>query len=666
MSGALKAVEEEGDERFQMHHRARRFHHLRASLAPVVAALIAIALLCGVGMVALVESNDTVRKDAQQRIESNRDSAIRAISRQAGDLMRTIETYAGNPAVIGGLTSATGELAAEEQMGLLARSKGAPAVILSNLKGDNVAIAPPLPDLLGKNFAFRDWFKGAQRTGKPYVSSGYRSVAPGNPLVVGISTPVFHGRTRVGYLTILGQLDQVRAVAEGARQDDGVIITVTDQTGQQLTQALPVDSRGEPTSTTVTEATRAALEGQNVNVVGEHDLASAASVAGIGWTVTASLPTAVAMAPAAGFRQSLALTLCAALLLVLLFAGFSIRASRRRAADHDVVAVERARLTALFAASPIGILECNAERTVLTVNDALSTMLGYEPDELTGVHAPEVLLPHQFADVDADMTAVLSGEIDHYSRERLFRAKDGTLVPAHTSVIVVREGNGEVRSIVAFVVDQREQKRVESALRESEERLTELALHDELTGLPNRRLLFTRCTEAFTAAREAGIEGTSIAALFIDLDGFKPINDHYGHDTGDQLLVEIADDLRACLDPLDTVARVGGDEFVVLLADYLGHEHLLAIAERTAHAVRRTVGANGHTLQVTASVGVASIDLAIEPNARPDQLLGRADAAMYLAKERGPDRREVFRSTLDRDVHLPNPRAELPGPRVAL
>ena len=126
-------------------------------------------------------------------------------------------------------------------MGLLARSKGAPAVILSNLQGDNVAIAPPLPDLIGQNFAFRDWFKGAQQTGKPYVSSAYRSVAPGNPLVVGVSTPVFRGNTRVGYLTILGQLEQVRAVAEGARQDDGVVIAVTDQSGQPLTAALPVD-----------------------------------------------------------------------------------------------------------------------------------------------------------------------------------------------------------------------------------------------------------------------------------------------------------------------------------------------------------------------------------------------------------------------------------------
>jgi PAS domain-containing protein len=391
--------------------RARRLRaRLRPVATPLLAGLTAIALLCGVGIVALHESTEALQLDAQERITSNRDSAIRAINRQAADLMRSIETYAGTPAVIAGLTP-TGEAAAEEQMGLLARSKGAPAVILSNLAGDNVAIAPPLPDLIGENFSYRDWFKGAQQTGKPYVSSAYRSVAPGNPLVVGISTPVFRGNTRVGYLTILGQLEQVRAVAEGARQDDGVVITVTDQTGQPLTSSLPIDRRGEPTGSTVDDATKRALKGESVNMIGEHDLASAARVPSIGWTVTASLPTAIAMAPAHAFRKSLALTLGAALLLVLLCTAFAIRSARRRAVEHDVVEVERARLTTLFAASPIGILECDATGVIVTVNDALSEMLGYVPGELVGQRAPDALQPHQAADVDADMTAVLSGKL---------------------------------------------------------------------------------------------------------------------------------------------------------------------------------------------------------------------------------------------------------------
>ncbi|MCW2542937.1 MAG: hypothetical protein JWM40_489 [Frankiales bacterium] len=639
---AARAVEEVGRKGRHVKpgsHAQRWRSAVLSTKGPLVAALLACALLVGVGVVALNESTAAITRDAQVRLDSNRAAAVRALTRQASDLIRTMQTYAGEPNVPAALTSPTPATrnAAEADLTVLAHSKGAPAIVVTDLSGRAIAIGPPQPALRGADLSSRDWYIGVKRTGKPYLSSAYPSIAPGAPLVVGIATPVLQGTKRVGYLAILGGLDQVRAVADSARNDDGVTIAVTDQLGQLLTN-------GE---------------------AGQDDLTSAAAVPGIGWTVAASLPKDIALQPQAAFRNSLELTLGAALLLILLFTGVAILATRRRVAEHEVIAVERARLATLFAASPIGILECDAEGTVVKVNEAMSEMVGYDPDELLGLHAPAVLLANQLADVDADMSAVLAGDVDQYSRERLFLAKDGTLIPAHTSVIVVR-GHGDQRNVVAFVVDQRKQKRIESALRASEERLTQLALHDELTGLPNRRLLFTRCTEAFDAARLAGIEGTSIAALFIDLDGFKPINDHYGHETGDQVLVEIADDLRACLDPLDTVARVGGDEFVVLVADYLGHEHLLTIAERAANAVRRTVSGGGLDLHVTASVGVASIDLAVEPDARPDQLLSRADAAMYLAKERGPDRREVFRSTLDRDVQLPSPRAELQDPRVSL
>ena len=103
-------------------------------------------------------------------------------------------------------------------MGLLARSKGAPAVILSNLTGDNVAIAPPLPALLGQNFGFRDWFKGAQQTGKPYVSSAYRSVATGAPARRRRQHAGLPWQHRASYATSSASCNEVPMVAEGARQ----------------------------------------------------------------------------------------------------------------------------------------------------------------------------------------------------------------------------------------------------------------------------------------------------------------------------------------------------------------------------------------------------------------------------------------------------------------
>jgi diguanylate cyclase (GGDEF)-like protein len=180
-----------------------------------------------------------------------------------------------------------------------------------------------------------------------------------------------------------------------------------------------------------------------------------------------------------------------------------------------------------------------------------------------------------------------------------------------------------------------------TARRRAEQRLTELALHDELTGLPNRRLLLERCERAFVAAR-SGRSGSSVAALFVDLDGFKPINDRAGHDKGDEVLVSIAHDLQGVMRPTDTVARLGGDEFVVLLAQDDGLAYLRTVADRIGTTVRRQVMVEGTALPVSASIGIARVDLALEPEVAPEQLLRRADAAMYRAKERGRDRHDVF------------------------
>jgi diguanylate cyclase (GGDEF)-like protein len=186
-----------------------------------------------------------------------------------------------------------------------------------------------------------------------------------------------------------------------------------------------------------------------------------------------------------------------------------------------------------------------------------------------------------------------------------------------------------------------------TARRAAEQRLTQLTLHDELTGLPNRRLLVERCERAFARARSGRSESSSVVAFFIDLDEFKPINDGAGHETGDQVLIAVANDLQACLRPTDTVARVGGDEFVVLLEqDGQGQDSELAylrtVADRIVSVIRRQVITDKATLTLTASVGIGRVDLSLEPDANPDQLLRRADAAMYRARERGRDRYDVF------------------------
>ena len=238
---------------------------------PLGAALLAVALLCGVGWVAVHEASTTVQRDAQTRVQSNRDAAVRALVREMDDFKRTVATSSVNKVVIEGLRAPTPEGLGlvQDQLSALARSQNSPAAFLSDAVGRNVAIYPVQPELMGKDFSFRDWFQGASRTGRPYVSSAYISAASGHPLVVGVPAPVFDGSQRIGYVTVLWQLESVRAVAEGSHRDDDVTIAVTDQRGQPLTGSLSVDDRGQPLQAPVSAATTQALAGRSISTI--HD-----------------------------------------------------------------------------------------------------------------------------------------------------------------------------------------------------------------------------------------------------------------------------------------------------------------------------------------------------------------------------------------------------------
>jgi diguanylate cyclase (GGDEF)-like protein len=171
---------------------------------------------------------------------------------------------------------------------------------------------------------------------------------------------------------------------------------------------------------------------------------------------------------------------------------------------------------------------------------------------------------------------------------------------------------------------------------EVEQQLSHLALHDALTGLTNRVLLRDRLAQALARRGTGSTGSTGVRLLFLDLDGFKTVNDSLGHAVGDQVLVEVADRLRGTLRPEDTVARLGGDEFAILLEDEPEHA-ALAAAERVLAALREPLVVQGRSLVVSASIGIASGGGIIEA----DELLRNADLAMYAAKERG-DRIQRF------------------------
>jgi len=175
-----------------------------------------------------------------------------------------------------------------------------------------------------------------------------------------------------------------------------------------------------------------------------------------------------------------------------------------------------------------------------------------------------------------------------------------------------------------------------SARKLVEDELLHRAVHDVLTGLPNRQLLLDRLTMALArTAREPGVGATLV---FLDLDDFKDVNDSFGHGAGDELLVQVAERLSAAVRPTDTVARYGGDEFVVIFvgdASRPGDAHLFA--ERLAGQLKEPFTIAGLEVTTTASLGVA---ICADGNARPEDVIREADAAMYRAKLAGRDRIE--------------------------
>jgi diguanylate cyclase (GGDEF)-like protein len=184
----------------------------------------------------------------------------------------------------------------------------------------------------------------------------------------------------------------------------------------------------------------------------------------------------------------------------------------------------------------------------------------------------------------------------------------------------------------------------------SEAALALQALHDPLTALPNRALFLDRLRGALDRSRRTG---APVAVLFLDVDGFKQINDTLGHGAGDRLLTELADRFRAMLRPMDTVARFGGDEFTFLFEGLESAEEAGLVAERVTRSASLPLILAGQERTVSISIGVYLVD---DPEEQIDDVIRQADTAMYRAKESGGDRFEVFEEVM----------AQLPGPRSHL
>ena len=299
---------------------------------------------------------------------------------------------------------------------------------------------------------------------------------------------------------------------------------------------------------------------------------------------------------------------------------------------------EKLRLAAtVFTSAQEGIVITDRHANIIDVNDAFTRITGYTRDEALGRNPRFLSSGRQGRDFYETMWRSLH-ERGFWLGELWNRHKDGTLFAELLSISSVRGDNGDIQNYVALLTDVTEQKAYK-------ERLEHIAYHDSLTNLPNRALLSDRLHQAIAQARR---HATTVAVVYLDLDGFKEVNDGFGHDVGDRLLIEIAGRLQNALREEDTVARLGGDEFVVVLVGLPDPGACADLLPRLLAAATRPLRVDDQVHEISASLGVTFFP---QPDpVDPDQLLRQADQAMYQAKLDGKNRFHLFDAEQDRNV----------------
>ncbi|WP_434782313.1 sensor domain-containing protein [Ferrovum myxofaciens] len=284
---------------------------------------------------------------------------------------------------------------------------------------------------------------------------------------------------------------------------------------------------------------------------------------------------------------------------------------------------------AYFERSMVGMATTASDRRWIEVNPALCEMLGYSNAELTGMSWEDITYTEDLALNRQLFERVVSGKLDEYEFDKRFFKKNGDIIYTHVAARAVRNPSGMLDYLVVLVDDL-------TLLRKQQLELERRVYYDTLTNLPNRALLTDRLEHALAQLKRSN---GLVAVCFIDLDGFKQVNDTYGHALGDHLLVAVGKRIHDACRTTDTVARFGGDEFVVIIEGNSDQSECLFLLQRIQETIGQPFQIEGHWLKISASIGVT---LCPDDVSDGEVLLRHADQAMYLAKQSGRDKIYFF------------------------
>jgi diguanylate cyclase (GGDEF)-like protein/PAS domain S-box-containing protein len=313
------------------------------------------------------------------------------------------------------------------------------------------------------------------------------------------------------------------------------------------------------------------------------------------------------------------------------YIGYCLDITERKEAEECLLVT-----ASVFESSQEAILITDANNKIIEVNPAFTLITGYSREEVLGRNPKLLNSGRQDNDFYAAMWCSLTQK-KAWRGEIWNRRKTGEIYAELLSISVICDNEGRVRRHVAVFSDI-------SYLKEHENELSRIANFDALTGVPNRRLLADRLRQAIARAQRSG---RMLAVCYIDLDGFKQVNDLHGHGVGDQLLVNITSRLQEALRAGDTLARLGGDEFAVLFNDLVREQECLQVLDRILDIIAKPIMIGSNKILVSASIGVTFYP---SDNEDGDTLLRHADQAMYVAKQTGKNRYHLYDAEHDQRV----------------